>query len=93
MAAITNNFTSLIADFKKDTGLEYGEETKSLYMQYASARFADASMQYLEMIEEKQYLIEDEIKNVIDTLTENFDAVSQGIFEIRKALIAKKELA
>ncbi len=93
MAAITNNFSNLINDFKKDTGLEYGETTKSLYMQYINARFADASMQYLEMIDEKQYIIEDEIKNVIGTLSENFDSVSQGIFEIRKMLTAKKELA
>jgi hypothetical protein len=49
-------------------------------------------MQYLEMIEEKLYSIEDEIKNVSGTLVENFDAVNTGIFEIKQVLVMKKEL-
>ena len=59
-------------------------------MQYVNARCADIGAQYLEMIEEKLYSIEDEIKNVSGTLVENFDAVNAGIFEIRKTLSSNK---
>jgi hypothetical protein len=90
MAAISNNFSNFKKDFTSDTGLVYGKETMNLYIQYVNARLADAGMQYLELMEEKLYIIEDEIKNVISTLAENFDAVNAGIFEIRKTLSSNK---
>jgi hypothetical protein len=92
MSAILNNFSSFKKDFTSDTGLVYGNETIGLYIQYVNSRCNDMNTQYLEMIEEKLYSIEDEIKNVSGTLIENFDAVSNGIFEIRKVLAAKKEI-
>ena len=42
---IKNNYETFKSDFKKDTGLDYGKETVSQYLQYLNFRLNDHQVQ------------------------------------------------
>jgi len=42
---IKNNYKTFKSDFKKDTGLDYGKETVSQYLQYLNFRLNDQQVQ------------------------------------------------